>query len=304
MINIIWNITRKCPWSCSFCCVNAIYQKTQSREFIGELTFKEKLKFILTLKRGEYSIDFSGGEIFINPDNIEIVKQAGLHLGKENIGISLSGAFLTEEIIKELANYINDVEFTMDTIPETIYKYRQQEYHITSDKAIKLFKKYGVKVGIQTVLTKENTNLKNFVELDNYVVKNNIDVWSLLKFFPNGRGKNFNNLILDKNELELIIEKVLKISDGKEYKLDVQYMLPKTSKENTCRAVKKSIGILPTGEVVACFWALNENMEPIDKLYSLGNIKFQTIEDILNSTNSKYWKEQKSCLLYYEEDIE
>lgn len=298
MLNIIWNITRNCPWNCSFCCVNAIYKKDQDvGENINEMSLEEKKKFISSLVPGEYKIDFSGGEIFSNPQNIDIIKEASLKLGKENIGISTSGAFLNEEIISDLSNYISDVEFTMDVPPNVTYLYRPNFYHETADYAIKLFKKYHVKVGIQTVLTKENTSLSNLNELNEYIKKNKIDTWSLLKFFPSGRGKAFNHIAISDLDLETVIENIITLSKEENYDLDIQYVLPKTTKDKLCRAVKKSIGILPTGEVISCFWALNENMTPIDSLYSLGNLNKQTIQEILNNENSKYWKHQQSCLL-------
>lgn len=48
MLSIIWNITRNCPWNCSFCCVNAIYKKDQDiGENINEMSFEEKRNLLL-----------------------------------------------------------------------------------------------------------------------------------------------------------------------------------------------------------------------------------------------------------------
>ena len=70
-ISVIWNLTQKCLWSCSFCCVDAkkvkdfkVYneQKDPCFAFEGELTFAQKKRII----------DNMAGPVIWNLINIEL----------------------------------------------------------------------------------------------------------------------------------------------------------------------------------------------------------------------------------------
>ena len=121
MKSIIWNMTRKCAWNCKFCCVAAKYvgfsQSDKLTEVTDELTYKEKIEVIDKLKKGDFRIDFSGGDLLVDKSNLDVVLYASEKLGPENIGISVSGAFLNDEVISKLAGRIHDVELTLDRVP-------------------------------------------------------------------------------------------------------------------------------------------------------------------------------------------
>ena len=59
-----------------------------------------------------------------------------------------------------------------------------------------------------------------------------------------------------------------------------------------CRCVKKSIGILPNGDVTACFWASDRNSHVSEELFLLGNVQTESLSQILDGPRARYWQEQ------------
>lgn len=145
-ISVIWNLTQKCLWSCAFCCVDArkvkefkVYNENKDScfAFEGELTFEQKKKIIDNMEADKYRIDFSGGELFLDPMNLELILYASDKFGAENIGVSTSGAFITDEIAVQLKNKVRDIEVTVDFVPFTGYKYRPIGYHEYTERGIR-----------------------------------------------------------------------------------------------------------------------------------------------------------------------
>ncbi len=301
--SIIWNVTRLCSWTCKFCCVNAEFISNLEQVNINkdvnycyktELSFSDKIKIIDQLTHNKYTIDFSGGEILIDPLNVELVLYASKKLGADSVGISTSGVFITDEVINKLSGNVRDVEITLDYLPFRPYKLRTVGYHEYAAYAINRLITHGFTVGVQTVLTKENISKNIILEIFDWLEKNKVDSWSLLRFFPSGRGSKYNRLVPSYDEYCNIVEYISQLSKNSNLKVHFQYLLPNHSGYNEeCRAVKKSIGILPDGSVTACFWALDENMLPRDDIFYLGKLPQDNIDNILNSEKANYWKNQK-----------
>lgn len=309
--SIVWNLTRRCAWDCEFCCVGAIKLSKcintngNKEQFNDELNFNEKLQILHKLDHEKYCIDFSGGEIFIDKSNVDLIIAASQLFGKENVSLSSSGAYLTDEIIEILRSTINDIELTLDTHPDQNYSLRPSGYHNCAARAIKKLKNSGITVGVQTVLTKNNIDFDSLINLYNWLESNNVDKWSLLRFFPSGRGaQKFDNLVPSHKDYCDTIEMIKSFSANSRMDVHFQYLLPNhEGYTNECRCVKKSLGILPNGNVTSCFWAIDQNMSPIDNKFLLGNLHESNFDEIMNSDNAKYWLNNKhSCevLEYYE----
>lgn len=296
MKSIIWNMTRQCAWNCKFCCVAAKYVGHFNRDKIGfklqddELSFEDKIKIIDQLKRGDYRIDFSGGDLLIDPSNLEVVLYASEKLGSENVGMSVSGAFLDDATIERIAGKVHDVELTLDRIPFEYDINRPVGYHEYNANAAVRLRKAGVRVGIQTVLTKSNIDKESIDKLFDWLVKNDMNEWSLIRFFQSGRGANFENLEPSHKEYCDVVDYIKEISEGKNVEVHFQYLLPNHDGYTLdCRAVRKSIGILPDGTVTSCFWGLDSDMKPKDEKYLLGKLPKENIYDVLSNEKSKYW---------------
>lgn len=314
--SIIWNLTRQCNWNCKFCCVSAIHKNNGFQQVniekdpffkVGnELNYKEKKMILDLLKNENVKIDFSGGELLIDPLNLSLIVYASSILGKENIGISVSGLFINEKIIETLKNKINDVEITLDYIPYEPYPTRPIGYHEYAANAMINFKKSGFYVGAQTVLTKCNIEKEKIKNLYDWLVLNKIDEWSLLRYFPSGRGRKFPELTPTFEEYQEVIDYIKVLNKSKDLEVHFQYLLP--NHENytlACRAVKKSIGILPDGQVTACFWCLDDKMNIERNEFRLGKFPEQTYQEIINSENSKNWiKHNYNCIFFSHETLE
>lgn len=94
-------------------------------------------------------------------------------------------------------------------------------------------------------------------------------------------------------------EHIQEISENKNINVCFQYLLPGHAGYTlNCRAVKKSIGILPDGTVTGCFWYLDDYMKPNDD-FILGRLPNENIMDILtNVKNSDFFNKCKKCKLF------
>lgn len=299
--SIIWNLTRACSWNCKFCCVSAKYvndfrkintNKDKDYSFEGELSFNEKIKIIDQLKVGDFRIDFSGGDLLIDPLNLDLILYASEKLGAENVGISISGAFVTEELVEKLKGKVHDVEITLDYVPFNHYRMRPAGYHEYAGKAMQLLKNAGIFVGAQTVITNDNISKEKLMNLYKWIEKNNVDEWSILRFFPSGRGKYYSDLTPTHEQYCHMVDYLKDITHNGNVEVSFQYLLPNHEKYTLeCRAVKKSIGILTDGTVIGCFWALDEDMKPMEDKYVLGKLPEMNIYDVLEGENARCWVE-------------
>lgn len=315
MTNIVWNMTRACVWNCKFCCVNAIKvadftrintNRSRTYCFNEELNYNRKIEIISKMKQGDFTLDFSGGDLLIDPLNLEVVLFASKQLGKENVGISVSGAFITDEIVEKLAGKVNDVEMTLDMPPFEFYKMRPVGYHEFTANAVEKLRKSDIKVGIETVITRENMDKNSISKLFDWLVDHNVNEWSLLRFFGSGRGNRYAKIQPTHKEYCEAIRFIKELSAESGMKIHFQYLLPGHDGYTLeCRAVKKSIGILPDGIVTACFWGVDENMKADRDEFVLGNLKEQDIYEILLSQKAVKWcNNPEKCRIFDYRELE
>lgn len=293
-LSIIWDITKQCPWNCSICCMSAENGKSARK---GELTLEEKLQTVRSI--ADYSqtvrpvrVDISGGELFTNfEENFLVVQEASRLLGRENVGLSISGFGVTDERAKRLSDVVHDCEMTMDTLPGVPYALRPDGYPKAAAAAVPLLKKYGIEVGVQTVLTISNTNEQNLRDLYRYLCELGVDNWSFIPFYPSGRGAQYPEQSLSFEEQLRAVRFVRELTAGNPGsgpKVDFHYTMPESGKDITCRCVRKSVGILYDGTVVSCFWGVDGGGEPLPK-FLLGSMKTQEFSEILRGPKAKYW---------------
>lgn len=290
-LSIILNITYRCPWKCSFCvmdagsCSNSASKKT-------ELSLKEKLKIIDNIDIPNVKVDLSGGEVMLDKDDhLIVINELSTKLGKDSVGISTSGFGIDQKTAEYLSTRVSDVELTLDAPPGVHYAYRQDGYHKKAASAAEILKAAGVYTGLQTVLTREHLERQELlIGLRDFMVSNEIDEWSLIRFFPSGRGEHFKNLAMTEKENLDLVNRIKDMCEGTNINLDIAYLLPGSPKDHQCRCVKKSIGILPTGDITACFWGLDASGSIKDSKFYLGNLLEQPLSEILESENALYWK--------------
>ena len=104
-----------------------------------------------------------------------MLTSASKAFGVENVGVSTSGACLTDDIAKKLSAAVNSVELSIDAPLYSFYYLRPVGYHQFAGLGIKLLKKHNVKVGVQTVLTRENFNENMLKNLMNDLISLGVD---------------------------------------------------------------------------------------------------------------------------------
>ncbi|MCP4110919.1 MAG: radical SAM protein [Desulfobacteraceae bacterium] len=170
-IQVIFSITRYCPFHCRICSMNA--GPRQKKIPIGVLNVCKKLRGLLDLIDATVTFDISGGEPFdseIFPVTLECLNILGI----ERCSLSSSGLPIDEEKLEQVSN-IGGIDFTMDNVPYREKKdLRPPGYYRATERAIELCKKKGIPVTVMTILnayTATNSNLYSIQELlDSYGV--------------------------------------------------------------------------------------------------------------------------------------
>ena len=298
--NVVWNLTALCPFYCSFCCLSATYVKGFQQVFPendntpvvdGELSFNEQLAILNQLDSKKYKIDFSGGDILINPRNVDLILFASEKFGVENIGLSIPGTFTTPDILEKLSGKVCDVEITMDNIPGVEDKHRPLNYANHASIAIQRLVGAGFLVGVQTVLRRENM-LKEILDgLHTHLEILGVSKWSFLCYAPVGRGYSKYEHYPTNEDYVKFSEVIKEVTSDSSMEIYYQYLMPRKNKRSfNCRAVVDSIGISPKGNVSACFWAFKPDGTLFNEVI-LGKLPEENIEEILQSDKAIQWSE-------------
>lgn len=294
-LSVIYDITKKCPWNCCICCMGA---SSGCDVMSTELPLDRKLSLMSDLEEvnafRDVYIDFSGGEIFTNMENLRVVEKAASILGKEKVGISSSGYQMSPELAARLSNCISECEMTMDVVPGKEYILRPKGYAIAAAKAVPYLQQHNITVGIQTVLAHSNCTEETLRDIYEYLCNAGVEKWSILKFYPSGRGINYKHEVLSAQEeawaVEYITNLDYKNTSTQKPIIDFHYTMKGHKKHSCeCRCVRKSIGILPDGTVTSCFWAVDSSTGIIEPKYLLGSVRDNSLVEILNNDKSAYW---------------
>lgn len=123
-MDVIWNLTRACPWDCTICCVSGFHICNTTEHIIQsaqkekgkELTLAEKLAVLKVLADRDFEIDFSGGDPLYYDEDFRVVEQATRWLPARKIGVSMTGSKITDAKLEFLKN-VSVVEFTLVFFP-------------------------------------------------------------------------------------------------------------------------------------------------------------------------------------------
>lgn len=292
-LDIIWNLTRVCPYSCKICCVNAIYAKDPKKQIearkgqirIGrEIEYSKNLEILSKIKEysNNISIDFSGGDPLIFEENLILIDTASKLFDKEKIRVSGTGYDINNSKVN-LLKKIGGIEFTVDKPPYEEDIIRTKEYNQNSIESLEKCLSEGVNCGVSTVIRKDNIYNQTYKRLFTFLKKYSLNVLHLLRLHPAGRAEKYRELIPKKEDYNLFFAQ---LDDNKGKGLHHSF-------RGECQAGKDMIGILPNGDVLSCCWALNRKGNPINHQFVLGNLIKQNLREILNSEKALFWKENK-----------
>lgn len=291
-MNVIWNLTRFCPWACRFCCMNALYcanasgPKSKVHRAIKhkELSFDEKMAVVRQFADTDLSVDFSGGDPLFFLEDLHVVQEATKLLPKERISVSTTGIEFGAEKV-ELLQHVDLAEFTLDTLPETENAWRPSGFHASSLATLELCSHHGVATQAVTTLYPLTMTEDNLMRVYEKLCAIGVTSWELLRFYPVGRAYNQRHLEPSIDDYLRIMNFVRNFQGST--RIVFQHSLRMLEENESCMAGNRTLGILPNGQVVACAWALDGCAQPAHEYLSLGHVPTEHIAEIATAAMQK-----------------
>ncbi|MFH1536323.1 MAG: radical SAM protein [Patescibacteria group bacterium] len=300
-MDVIWNLTKACPWDCAICCVSGFHicdttkhiVQAAQKEKEEELTMAEKIGVLEILANRGFEVDFSGGDPLYYDEDFKVVEQATRWMPARKIGVSATGSRITDTKI-DLLKKVGVAEFTLDNLPEMENPFRPRGYNLASMVAMKKCVAAGIKTRAVTVLYSATISEENLENVYHWLCENSISEWELLRLYPVGRAAKLMDIIpSDQDYL-----KTMKFLRGLHCftKIFFQHSLRILEGNVKCPAVSDSIGILPDGQVTACAWAIDDNCRPL-KRFRLGKLPEDDLDEIIDKARKtlEYSKKTKFC---------
>ena len=205
----------------------------------------------------------------------------------------MTGILLNQRKI-DILKKTGKVEFTLDNLPGTINPLRPKGYNVATMKTMLNLLKYGINASAVTTLHKYTTSKENLTAIYKWLCKNKVKTWSILKFYPVGRGTKAEHLTLSKNTYLEIME----FLRGLRGYTNIAFQHSMRVMENTykCHAAMETVGVLPDGRVTACAWALDEKCNPLENFH-IGKLPEDDFDEMLKNArrNMGYKKRPHFC---------
>lgn len=258
------------------------------------LNFSEKVRVLEILASHNIKIDFSGGDPLYNPEDFAIVEKATEIMPRDSIDVSMTGVDFNEKKLT-LLKKVGKVEISIDNIPEDFNRFRPKGFNLSAINILKILVKENVFCSAVTTLYPLSANKNNLKRLYNFLCINKVPKWNILRFYPVGRGLKLSNLYID-DEKTLELMDFLDSLKGGETEIIFQHSLRILRGEYQCHAAIKSLGILPSGIVTACGWALDKNINPLPN-FCLGKLPEDDFDVILKraQTDLGYDERRSYC---------
>lgn len=266
-------LTNACNLHCPHC---YMFSGTKTN---NELSTKEIKDILLGYnKHGGISVTFSGGEICMRPDLLEIIEYSS------EIGLSIelltNGTLWKKEMIEKVAPLIERVQISIDGYDEEENKkIRGEGSFAKSLKCVDEFLKLGTKTEIAITPRFDNfldSNVKKYVEFGQYMLKKYIGKPFAVHY--NGELLDGRNIHLSKEqslEYSCIVEDMLRLCSGSDYDDSFIKFHKERGIQDNC--LFGNINISSTGDIYAC--------PAITYLKPYANIRNVNFEYIWNLSN-------------------
>ena len=222
------SITSLCNMNCKYCSVRNIHYKKL------EPTIEQcKLMIDKLANWGVFQIGLTGGEPTVRKDIVEIVR----YTCEKNIACNLTtnGWNITNKLVDDLVEAgLTQVQLSLDShIKEEHERYRNKGSYDRVLNAADMFKKRGLIVGFDTVVT--NDNLNKIEEMINFLEEKKYDGLTLLKLKQGDLDiDSYKKMIPDYYDYGKLIDKICK------YKGNLDVTLDCGSVSNLCMALTNS----------------------------------------------------------------
>jgi len=265
---VIWNITNRCPYSCSFCCVDA-------NSSIEDLSLEQKLKVVENIDVQNITIDISGGEPLMFEENLELIRLISKKLGKDSVSVTSTGKGLERVSLKDLSEYVYEIGFSYDfpfePSPDRLLWYNSHNLEWASKLS-----HYGIKTMAQVPLLKSNCSNEIARGIYRNLFEGGIDRILLIRFSESGRGIARQELSLNQEEIGLLL---------RHYRcLEKEYGKPRVKVTPSVRGdflgkVLTSLNISNNGLLLSNPWAYSLGGTPEDYCI-LGNLTEEKFSDL------------------------
>lgn len=273
-----WDITHRCNLRCIHCYI-------ASPHSVNELSNEELFNIADQIVRMKiFSVGLTGGEPFLRWKTfIELAR----YLAEHGVGVSIAtnGWYVTEKRAKELAKYVRLVQISIDgSRPEVHDKVRGVPGSFErAVRAVKLFKKVGVEVNIETSVTKFNIeDFPNMIRLSK-----ELGVKSLQTGYLYNSGRAFlNDVKPTKDQYEILkrfIENYLR-NESKMESPTVWFIDPtEAMRREALIGITTTLGITANGFIT---------MHPLLP-FEMGSLREQTLDEAWLGGVRVAWKHPK-----------
>ena len=286
-LKVIWNITKKCNFNCTFCATNSSNKENK------ELSFYERIKIAEELNKiNNLHLDIAGGDPLYDKNDIEVIKHISKYIIKSELTLTTTG-YSIDNFCKgnysKLLEITDEIDISFDYPAFWNENFRGNEYNKYNYEIAKTLIENNFKVNLLITLSEYNTKderiLKKLIEEIKSLNPNTI---TLLRLMPVGRLQ-FEKYPNKYNPLNAI--KLFKNDSfiSKKIKLHCAFRcyIPNENK-NYCNMLLEKLGVDNNGNLYTCAWAAYLNIDKKNNPFYLGNLLNQSLEEIVNSERYSY----------------
>ena len=294
-VDLIWNITRQCPWDCAVCCVDAVPMSRHTPQSQpGELSYGEKLSVLDNLAGFAPKIDISGGDPLAIPDALRLIEECSRRLGPTNVTVTATGATLARLEPDFAVRHVGELNLTYDMPEPPNTETRPRQYSNANLSAARRFLQAGLLLRAECPLTTRNIAAHDLERI--YLDLHEAGVQTLLitRMFPVGRGRYCTAIVPSARQYRSALTHLRQLESLHSYpevKLQCALRFFDSPKHltNPCDLVRLSFGLMPDGTLLASPWAYGLFGRPLDDAWVLGNLAISPLSDILTSDKARYY---------------
>lgn len=274
MTNITIQILDECNLQCKYC----FSEKSNHSQILDLNRFLSFLGYVNS-RIGVNSVTITGGEPLLYNNLKSLIK----HIKEitDNIVILTNGTLLNKDFLEFFDLNSIALHITLDSMDEEYHNEVRSEHQKVLE-SIKEVKNY-VNIRLTIIMVISVGNYDQINKIYEFSVLNKIDLDLTLLYVETSHKYSLDNTPIDckKKVIEILELWATKYNKTTKFLLMKAHLLNKTISLNKCNFCKNSIVILPSGEVVSCFF---------------NNIKFGTMNNMKNDEIlSNFLKHKEEC---------
>jgi len=257
-LTVIWELTRRCNLNCRHCYIPASDRKEEN-----ELPFTRIKKILKELaSMGSMYLIFTGGEVFLRRDTLDIISYAARQLGFD-VRVFTNGVLIDESLAPEIRRAgVSAVELSLYGPPKIHDAITGMRFSFEkTTRAIEILQKEGIRVIVKTPFMKINFPSRRWIE--KFTTKRGI-LWQIdpmVSYSEDGNRKNESLrlgarqlITLHKEYARLIYSRQQQQEKETRCETDPGYADPDYSGEKLiyCGAGRSFAAISPDGTLYPC----------------------------------------------------